>query len=125
MRKKLLVLTLVFAVLFSGFGFESTFKENKASASSRWENIDHISKGWRIRLDDPVGGGKYHVHIYDKKAEIAVENVDGTPSHGQTFDDCINPKLAKKVRATKLYQKGLSLQKSKDKSNKKPPRKKR
>ncbi|MCM3179759.1 hypothetical protein [Cytobacillus horneckiae] len=122
MKKKFLVLTLAFTVLFSGFGLLS--EETQASASSRWEDIDHISKGWRIRLDDPVGKGKYHVHVYNKKVAIAVENVDGTPSHGETFDDCISPKLAKKIRATKLYKKGASLQKSKDASNK-PPKKRK
>lgn len=122
MKKKFFVLILMFTFLFSGVG--SIFENNEVLASSRWENIDQISKGWRIRLDDPVGKGKYHVHLYNKKTEIAVENVDGTPSHGQTFDDCINPRLAKKIRATKLYKKGVSLQKAKDKSNK-PPKKKR
>lgn len=34
------------------------------------------------------------------------------------FDSCINPKLAKKIRETKLYKKGAKLQKSKNQSNK-------
>ncbi|MGR5961305.1 hypothetical protein ACT7DM_30920 [Bacillus cereus] len=82
--------------------------ENKASAAgstSSWENIDHISKGWRIRLDNPSPGGKYHVHVYNKKVEMAVENVDGTASHGQTFNSCLSPKVSAKIRQTKLYQK--------------------
>ena len=123
MKKKFFVLTLIFTFLFNGFG--SMFENHEASASSRWENIDHISKDWRIRLDDPVGNGKYHVHLYKKKKEIAVENVDGTPSHGQVFDDCINPRLAKKIRATKLYKEGVSLQKAKDASNKKSTKKRK
>lgn len=110
MKKNFFALTLMLTLLFNGVS--SIFDNNQVLASTRWENIDHISKDWRIRLDDPVGKGKYHVHLYKKKTEIAVENVDGTPSHGQTFDDCINPKLAKKIRATKLYKKGVSLQKA-------------
>ena len=116
MKKKFLVLTLVATLIFSGLG--SILENNEVSASTRWESIDHISKGWRIRLDDPVGKGKYHVHLYNKKTELGVENVDGTPSHNHTFDSCINPKLAKKIRETKLYKKGAKLQKAKDQSNK-------
>lgn len=118
MKKTLISLTLVFSIFFGGFG---TVFENKASAAgsaSSWENIDHISKGWRIRLDNPSPGGKYHVHVYNKKVEMAVENVDGTASHGQTFNSCLSPKVSAKIRQTNLYQKGVKMQKAKNASNK-------
>ncbi|MFS0556700.1 hypothetical protein [Brevibacillus sp. 179-C9.3 HS] len=125
MKKKIILFLLMFSLVFSGGTSIPNFN-NDASASSNWENIDHISKGFRIRLDPPVGNGKYHVHVYNKDVEIAVENVDGTASHGQTFDDCMSSKTAKKIRATRLYKKGADLQEEKDKLNEpKKPKKKR
>ncbi|KXY66339.1 hypothetical protein [Bacillus cereus] len=86
MKKTLLSLTLIFSIFFSGFapGFEN--KAEAAGTVSDWEDIDHIAKGWRIRLDKPKGPGKYHIHVYNKKVQMAVENCDGTPSHGKNYN---------------------------------------
>ena len=57
----------------------------------------NIGHGWSYRVDRPSGGdAKPHVHgrVNGKNID-AVENVDGTPSHGQTLE---GQGVPKKVR---------------------------
>ena len=68
-----------------------------------------LSKGWTYRVDKPsAGDAKPHVHVDNNRLGIhGVENVDGTPSHGKSLDNCKVPKdVQDKVRNSPDYKKG-------------------
>ncbi len=69
-----------------------------------------------MAVDGPTyaeNAGKFHVHVYDGKLEVGVENVDGSPSHGDALDNV--PKSVKeKVQSHPEYQKAKIKQKKLD-----------
>lgn len=64
-----------------------------------------LGSGWKMRIDGPhYEGGKPHVHVYDgDDDEIAVENLDGTSSHGSSLDDLPNS-VKKRVKEHPEYK---------------------
>ncbi|PKE05765.1 hypothetical protein CW676_11785 [Macrococcoides caseolyticum] len=64
-------------------------------------------QGWKYRVDRPSSkDAKPHVHVEKGKVK-AVENVDGTPSHGKTLAGSGVPKkIIDKVKSSKDYKKG-------------------
>ena len=68
----------------------------------------NLGKGWTYRVDRPsAANAKPHIHIDHERNNIhGVENVDGTASHGKTFNDSKIPKkVQKKVKESKDYKK--------------------
>lgn len=84
-------------------------------ASGQWQTLS--PKEWRMRVDDPdSGAGKVHVHVENTRTgQTAVENVDGTESHGQTMTSKGIPKsVQNQVKDNEKYKKGIEKQKKLD-----------
>ena len=96
MVKKLLILSLSLVVLL-GISLFSVSNMAEAAGSKTFT----VGQGgkWKVRIDFPSSANpKYHVHVYDPKGEeVGVENLDGTPSHGQTLSKVPN-KVKKKLK---------------------------
>ena len=69
----------------------------------QWHNL---GSGWRARVDRPTSSDtKPHVHVENGKIK-AVENVDGTNSHGSNMTKKGVPKsVQKKVKSLNDYKK--------------------
>jgi hypothetical protein len=76
-----------------------------------------LGAGWKMAVDTPDYAeniGKMHVHVYNEKGQIGVENVDGTPSHGSIGLDNVPKSVKEKVRDHQEYKKAQKKQKKLD-----------
>jgi len=79
-----------------------------------------LGQGWNFRVDRPDAGentGKWHVHVYQGREQIGVENVDGTESHNQDLSK-VPGWVKDKVRAHRDYKNGQEEQKKLDEAKK-------
>ena len=96
---KKLLRKLACVVLFVCIGFAIPTSETYADdwGGRKIELYD----GWTMIIHSPrhcQNENKYHAHIYYNSTFVCAESVDGTPSHGKTFDDCFKRgKLPRKV----------------------------
>ena len=63
-----------------------------------------LGSGWRMRIDRGTSKSKPHVHVNNGDEDVAVENLDGTPSHGSSLDD-LPKSVKKKVKEHPEYKK--------------------
>lgn len=103
MAKKLLILSLSLVVLL-GISLFSVSNMAEAAGSKTF-TVEQGGK-WKVRIDFPTSANpKYHVHVYDPKGnQVGVENLDGTPSHGQTLSKVPN-KVKTKIKEHPEYKK--------------------
>ena len=116
-KMKRLLRKLACVVLFICIGFAIPTSETHADDWGYPVFVD-LGGDWEMRIDRPAPthpGSKYHVHVYHKDDEgnKCAENVDGTPSHGTTLDDChlrIPKRIIKAARNHPEYEKAARKQ---------------
>lgn len=96
-------LVIMMTIVFSFAVFSTSMSQSAHAAGGEWVNL---GKGYKARFDEPHDKktGKWHVHVYNGKKEIASENMDGTSHDGSHLSKA--PKSAvKKLKSTSQWKK--------------------
>ncbi|EBF6201846.1 hypothetical protein FIV71_14390 [Listeria monocytogenes] len=93
LKKFVLVVAFVFAF--------SIFTPSGVSASGSYLGL---GDNWSARFDPPhTAKGKYHVHVYEGKAQKGAVNMDGSSHDGKNLSK-VPKKVQKKLKSSQKYK---------------------
>lgn len=96
-------LVIMMTIVFNFAVFSTAMSQSAQAAGRDWVDL---GKGYKAGFDEPHDKktGKWHVHVYKGKKEIAAENMDGTKHDGKHLSDA--PKsVVKKLKSTAKWKK--------------------